>query len=289
MTPPEPVDAAALHESWQRACRVDELLSRFDPPPHSLPLVEAILQRVRSGTQPPDPVLMGHAAGLSAPQWAASGEVVQRQIGRLMLTIAGHVDVEAYVVAETHMVISSAAAQVSLDAWRRQAETDELTRLRNAYGLQTDLEKAVGEGRTFKIGFIDLDGLKAVNTDEGHEAGDRLIRDFGGRLREVVHEHGGSAYRPHGDEFIVTLRVDDGDLNVVLDQFGATNQFAFSWGTSEWPTDDEDVQTVQRHADKAMYVMKDAHKAAAVVQSTNETGQAADETVAPDSSQGGSS
>ncbi len=263
MTRGDLVDPEEVHETWQRACRVDELLSRFDPPPKSLSLVEAILQRARTGTQPPDPVLMGHAAGLSAPQWAASGEVVQRQIGRLMLAVCQVVAIESSDMAEIHMVISSAAAQVSLDAWRKQAETDELTRLRNSYGLQTDLEEMTAQGGTLRIGFIDLDGLKKVNTDLGHEAGDRLIKRFAERLREVIHDKRGSAYRPHGDEFIVTMRVSDGHLDEALAAFADTREFAFSWGVAEWPTDDEDVQTVQRYADKAMYVMKEAHKAAA--------------------------
>lgn len=261
MTRDAPIDPQVVHEAWQRACRVDELLSRFGSPPASLPLVEAILQRARTGAQPPDAVLAGHAAGLSAPQWAASGEVVQRQIGQLMLTVSDFVETEPKTLTQIHMVVSAAAARVSLEAWRAQAETDGLTRLRNGYGLQADLEFATAREGALRIGFIDLDGLKAVNTRDGHDAGDRLIRDFGDRLRQEVHDAGGTAYRPHGDEFIVTMLVADGDLDAVLSQLAQTNDFAFSWGVAEWPADDEDVQTVQRIADQAMYAMKEIHKA----------------------------
>jgi diguanylate cyclase (GGDEF)-like protein len=215
---------------------------------------------------------MGAAAGLSAHQWTAkSGEVVQRQIGRLILTIVNAVEVEPRVLAEIHMLVSASAARVSLDAWRGQAETDELTRLRNSYGLQSDLEEATKRGLPLRVGFIDLDGLKQVNTEQGHDAGNRLIQQFGERLREFVHEQGGTAYRPHGDEFIAVLGTEQGHLDDALEALQETREFAFSWGVAEWPTDDEDIQTVQRLADQAMYEMKDAHKAAAAA-ADSETG-----------------
>ncbi len=260
MTSDDDARVREVHEAWLRACRVDDLLSRFDEPPQSSDLVRVVLQRAQSGTRPPDPVLAGAAKGFSANQWTVkSGEIVQRQLGRLMLVVADFVPAEARVIAEIHMVVSASAAQVSLDAWRGQAETDELTRLRNDFGLAADLDAVIAARRTFQLGFIDLDGLKKVNTEAGHEAGDRLIRTFANRLKETIHPLGGLAYRPHGDEFICVLPHDQGDLAEALGQLETSPDFAFSWGVAEWPSDDNDVETVRRLADQAMYEMKGRH------------------------------
>ncbi|WP_156399888.1 diguanylate cyclase domain-containing protein [Phycicoccus sp. Soil748] len=51
-------------------------------------------------------------------------------------------------------------------------------------------------------------------------------------------------------------------MDDALQQLANTAEFRFSWGTAEWPKDDEDFDTVLRKADQSMYRMKAARKAA---------------------------
>jgi diguanylate cyclase (GGDEF)-like protein len=53
--------------------------------------------------------------------------------------------------------------------------------------------------------FCDLDGFKTINDRFGHDAGDRLLVEFGRRLRSCVREHDTVA-RFGGDEFLILHR-----------------------------------------------------------------------------------
>lgn len=255
-----PSAAEEIHEAWMRSCRVDELLSRFNAPPNSLALVQAVIQRIENPAGTPFAVIAGHGSALSAPQWAAAGEVVQRQIGLLFMLVSDALGPPPGVISEIHMVMSAAAASLSLTAWRAQAESDQLTGLRNALGLQTDLDEHGRGTHGAQLAMLDLDGLKKINDDEGHDAGNELIRRFANRLRDEVHDAGGRAYRPHGDEFVAILATAGEDLALILGQIEAAGEFRFSWGIAKWPDGDPDIQTVLRQADQRMYEMKTEHK-----------------------------
>jgi diguanylate cyclase (GGDEF)-like protein/PAS domain S-box-containing protein len=64
--------------------------------------------------------------------------------------------------------------------------------------------RARRSGKTMGMLFIDLDGFKAVNDSQGHEAGDILLGVIGERLRAGVRKTD-SVYRLAGDEFTVLL------------------------------------------------------------------------------------
>lgn len=251
------MDPEVIHEDWLSACRVDDLLSRLGGPPPSVPLVVAILERLDTGSSPPLEVIAAGASGLWAPQWDASGEVVHRQIGILMQTIIrASSTVRAMRAAEVQMEMSAAVARLSLQAWRRRAEQDPLTGLRNGFGLEGDLRPMLEAGEPFQMAFIEIDGLKKTNDAFGHDAGHRLIQAFGQRLGDRMQSVDGRAYRLHGDEFIVVLDSRQGDLGSIMEAFESSESTPFSWGVAQWPSDDPDVATVQRRADQAMYSMK---------------------------------
>ncbi|MCA1856346.1 PAS domain S-box protein [Massilia oculi] len=64
--------------------------------------------------------------------------------------------------------------------------------------------RASRNGKTVGMLFIDLDGFKAVNDSQGHEAGDILLGVIAERLRAGVRRTD-SVYRLAGDEFTVLL------------------------------------------------------------------------------------
>lgn len=93
---------------------------------------------------------------------------------------------------------------------RREYESrhDPLTGLLNRRALLESIPMAQARarrsGKTVGMLFIDLDGFKAVNDSQGHEAGDILLGVIGERLRSGVRKTD-SVYRLAGDEFTVLL------------------------------------------------------------------------------------
>ncbi|MDM8084319.1 EAL domain-containing protein [Cellulomonas cellasea] len=98
-----------------------------------------------------------------------------------------------------------------LSTVQRQAHHDALTGLANRVLFSQLLDSALarqGEHTATAVLFCDLDNFKAVNDEFGHTAGDELLRQVAGRLREAVGpEH--AVARIGGDEFAVAMRVPD--------------------------------------------------------------------------------
>jgi diguanylate cyclase (GGDEF)-like protein/PAS domain S-box-containing protein len=158
----------------------------------------------------------------------------------------------------------------------RQANFDPLTGLANRSLLHDRLERALAHGRRSekKVGllFIDLDGFKWINDALGHAVGDQLLIEVAHRLQACVRGQDTVA-RLGGDEF--TIVVDDltdaedlktiGDkvVNVLRAPFalaGGQQYVSGSVGITVFPDDGEDVQTLLKNADIAMYKSKQSGK-----------------------------
>ncbi|WP_144156438.1 putative bifunctional diguanylate cyclase/phosphodiesterase [Paraburkholderia sp. BCC1885] len=116
--------------------------------------------------------------------------------------------------------------------------------------------------------FVDLDGFKKVNDTAGHEAGDALLCSVARRLASCVQMEDTLA-RVGGDEFVIVVSGydDTGDLialaRQILETVGvpfavAGNEYYLgaSIGISLFPEDGQDVPTLMRNADSAMYSAK---------------------------------
>jgi len=62
----------------------------------------------------------------------------------------------------------------------------------------------IGRGNKTTIIMIDLNGLKKINDQEGHLAGDKYIKNTVSYLQEVFSRAGDQVYRIGGDELAVT-------------------------------------------------------------------------------------
>lgn len=99
-------------------------------------------------------------------------------------------------------------ATMELRRLMRQVEllavTDTLTGLANRSAFLNALQKAIAaqrrSGGRLAIAFLDLDGLKHVNDTEGHEAGDRVLREVAAVLVSTLRQEDVVA-RLGGDEF----------------------------------------------------------------------------------------
>ncbi len=151
------------------------------------------------------------------------GAVVTRAGGsHLTIAISGAVSTYGLLQLEREVPYSSTERRLAailadtvgraLDAHRlfdevRQAsERDVLTGLLNRRSLEADLEHVVGPalsgGQTVTVAFVDIDGLKVINDDHGHDVGDRVIRLVGRALAAAV-RYEDRVYRAGGDEFVV--------------------------------------------------------------------------------------
>jgi diguanylate cyclase (GGDEF)-like protein len=71
-------------------------------------------------------------------------------------------------------------------------------------------------GESFFVLFIDVDGLKKINDELGHEVGSELLRSMGGLIEHTFRETDVIG-RIGGDEFVIAGRVDADNLgNPVL-------------------------------------------------------------------------
>lgn len=134
--------------------------------------------------------------------------------------------------------------------------------------LEHGLQRAQRDKRRLALLFLDLDRFKNLNDTLGHPVGDELLRavacELAGAVRAVD-----TVARLSGDEFIVILE-DLSDLHGVaviacklLERFGRPFQVGeselyvtASIGISVYPADGEDVDTLVRHADIALYQAK---------------------------------
>ena len=165
--------------------------------------------------------------------------------------------------------------QYEENMWR-QANFDALTGLanRNLFSdrLERSLRQARRNGSKVGLAFLDLDGFKWINDTLGHDMGDQLLLEMANRLQQTVREQDTVA-RLGGDEFTVVIQdleaaeamlaIGDKLVNVLRDPVllnGTHHQISGSVGITIYPDDGEDVQTLIKNADIAMYKAKQAGK-----------------------------
>jgi diguanylate cyclase len=106
-----------------------------------------------------------------------------------------------------------------------EAETDPLTGLLNRRGWDRWLAREEDRFRRFGdpacVVMLDLDGLKAVNDLQGHDAGDRYIRRAAAVLRGSVRV-GDPVARLGGDEFALVAPVAAEDAGRLVDRLQDT-------------------------------------------------------------------
>jgi len=172
---------------------------------------------------------------------------------------------------------------------------DNVTALPNrAYAkhhLELSLAGAKRKSSLVAVLYIDLDYFKDINDSLGHSAGDELLKQVGQRMKKTVRANdlvstmrgpladlestqaeGRSDVvgRIGGDEFIIVLddicRVEDAavlaqrileELHRPFEISRVPRYISGSIGISVYPDDGDDIETLLKHADLAMYHAKD--------------------------------
>lgn len=156
---------------------------------------------------------------------------------------------------------------------RYMAYYDPLTDLPNRTLLNDRLTLALANARrsgdTVAMLFLDLDNFKTINDTLGHIVGDQLLQAVAERLRGCLRE-GDTIARLGGDEFTLLLprisHVEDAAktaqkvidaLKEPFDFNGRELHVTTSIGIALYPNDGEDVLTLLKNADTALYRAKE--------------------------------
>ncbi|MBC9249678.1 diguanylate cyclase [Pseudomonas alcaligenes] len=155
---------------------------------------------------------------------------------------------------------------------KKLANHDALTGLPNRMLLQDRTEQALqkarrGQGRVAML-LLDLDNFKSINDSVGHSIGDALLKEVAVRL-SLSSRAVDTVSRQGGDEFIILLPEVSGVeaigdyaerlLSTVVTPFYIHNnryELSASIGISVFPDDSEDLESLYRQADAAMYQAK---------------------------------
>lgn len=147
----------------------------------------------------------------------------------------------------------------------KRASTDQLTGLPNRTAFERDIrawEVYYSEGivQEFFLTFIDVDGLKKVNDQLGHNEGDRLLALVAQWLMAQSHQQ--NVYRIGGDEFVILskqqIQWNLTTLHTLLIGEGFPNS-DLSIGTSSY-SESGSRSTLLKLADERMYAIKHSQR-----------------------------
>ncbi|RJP76314.1 MAG: diguanylate cyclase [Desulfobacteraceae bacterium] len=151
---------------------------------------------------------------------------------------------------------------------------DTLTGLKNRKWFYEKLRDLIHHAKRYQyqiaLLYIDIDHFKKVNDAMGHEVGDRLLQLIAERLRNCLRRTDTIA-RIGGDEFSVLLDNPTEDIlpeavaEKIVDALGkpyyvqhhTIDFISASIGISSFPEDADDLESLVRRADTAMYQAKE--------------------------------
>jgi diguanylate cyclase (GGDEF)-like protein/PAS domain S-box-containing protein len=134
--------------------------------------------------------------------------------------------------------------------------------------LQIALAQSRRNGNKLAVMMLDIDHFKDINDTLGHMVGDKLLQEVGCRLTGIL-RHNDTVARLGGDEFVILLsdlgkiEYASGVANVILKSLQKPFVFAdnkinshASIGIAVYPDDCEDIDSLLKKSDMAMYAVK---------------------------------
>ena len=136
-------------------------------------------------------------AGAATRRAAAKRDRVAAAFDRQMAEQDRHLAAEYLAMEGFDHLTGALRREVGLDAIRRE------------------MSRSTRGGQSLVVAFVDVDGLKRMNDDYGHAAGDQLLRDVAGHIHAALRSYDVIA-RYGGDEFVCAL---SGDLPRARERF----------------------------------------------------------------------
>jgi diguanylate cyclase (GGDEF)-like protein/PAS domain S-box-containing protein len=237
------------------------------------------LKRGRAGITQPDSALhCQHAEDFTAPYVCVPMVALNDTMGMLHL----RQETDSFPLEGAHLTFAKTIAeQIALtlanlrlrDTLRVQSIRDPLTGLFNRRYLEESLERELHrcsrKGAPLSVLMLDLDHFKRFNDSFGHDAGDAVLREWGGflqarvRLEDIVCRFG-------GEEFAIVLpevslasvhevaqRIcEDARTLAVAHRNQTLGPMTVSVGCACFPAHGTSVEALLRTADQALYQAK---------------------------------
>ncbi len=136
---------------------------------------------------------------------------------------------------------------------------DELTQVNNRNAMNDKIDRLdsgeMQKPETMGVVFVDLNGLKVVNDDQGHETGDMLLKRAAALLKIAF--SGYDIYRAGGDEFVILCPyIDEEKMESLVSQLKGlannTPDVSFAVGT-KFCSGEYDISKAIQAADEVMY------------------------------------
>ncbi|ASP47061.1 putative bifunctional diguanylate cyclase/phosphodiesterase [Cognaticolwellia beringensis] len=210
--------------------------------------------------------------------WLVIGRLVALPLETLRQYAYYHSNIpKPFIIREIEYIRASMVQTFSrLDQEKKElynlARTDSLSGLANRNYLQERVEQIIEvsnrEQKEFALLFLDLDHFKSVNDSLGHDVGDELLKSIAQAIQKILRINDVVA-RIGGDEFVIVLThyKDDVELYEIIDRIQTqlmkawlintfTIQITSSIGITIYPKDGDDLVSLMKNADIAMYEAK---------------------------------
>ncbi len=156
---------------------------------------------------------------------------------------------------------------------KRLSVKDALTGLYNRrffeFRFTEEAKRAERQSYSLFVIFIDVDKFKRYNDQQGHRAGDKLLKELSITIKKFTRDHVDSAFRYGGDEFAILLPQTEADqalqvaerIRSAFDQI--MSDVTISIGIAKFKRHPdknlaENLDILIHQADEAMYEAKDA-------------------------------
>ncbi len=167
-----------------------------------------------------------------------------------------HMDAPELLSQVTYIAANELQKRMLTETLTKKSYQDPLTGLNNRLAYDEMLEQLCGKEFPVGVGFLDLNGLKWVNDNLGHDMGNKAIHKVCAILEEYFPKN--TLYRISGDEFVILWPEVDyqvfmdaaENLRTALSDEGNIAAFGFVWGK------EEDTGIAVRKAEKAMQTAK---------------------------------
>lgn len=209
-------------------------------------------------------------------EYEAEKELPNGSVIPCIITATPFMDHEGQVVGVVEDFVDISERKRTEEKLKFVAYHDHLTHLPNRLlfneKLEFEINHITDSDTILAVMFLDLDDFKYINDTYGHSTGDEVLVKVAERLKRIVGKNNVVA-RIGGDEFTILLKDKSNieEVSLFAQKLLASFQkpivikdiefyITSSIGISIHPTDGDDVDTITKHADIAMYHAKDHGK-----------------------------